>query len=84
MPTKELTDRFCQSAKPQDGSKVDWFDVTVRGLCFRISPAGTRAFFLVYTQPGARKRAWLKLGTYPQLSLAASRQTARDTRAEIG
>lgn len=84
MPAKELSDRFCQSAKPKDGAKIDWFDTTVRGLCFRVSPAGTRAFFLVYTQPGARKRVWMKIGTYPQLSLAAARQKARDTRASIG
>lgn len=84
MPTVELTDRFCQAAKVATGRKTDFFDTTVKGLCLRASAGGAKAFFLVYTKPGTTKRAWLKLGRYPELKLADARQKARDGRGEIG
>ncbi len=84
MPTVELTDRFCQAAKVATGRKTDYFDTTVKGLCLRTSAGGAKAFFLVYTKPGTTKRAWLKLGRYPELKLADARQKARDGRGEIG
>ncbi len=85
MPTAELTDRFCQSAKAAKGQKkADFFDLTVKGLCLRVSAGGAKAFFLVYTKPGTKDRAWLKLGRYPELKLADARQRARDGRGKIG
>jgi integrase len=84
MPQRELTDRFCQGAKCKTGRKADHFDTTVRGLCFRVTKGGVRAFFQVYTKPSDGKRAWFKLGTYPDLSLAQARQKARDARAAVG
>ncbi len=84
MPQTELTDKFCQGAKVKSGRKADWFDTTVRGLCFRVTKGGVRAFFQVYTKPADGKRAWLKLGTYPDIGLAKARQKARDARAAVG
>jgi integrase len=87
MPTVELTDRFCQKARPAEGTQVDYFDTIVKGLCLRVSPAGTKAWNLVYTKPSDGKRARVKLGTYPYLPLGGekgARQKARDERAKIG
>ncbi|WP_287376835.1 site-specific integrase [Mesorhizobium sp.] len=87
MPQVELTDKFCQSAKAQSGRKTDYFDTTVKGLCLRASAGGVKAWFLVYTKPADRKRAWLKLGTYPDVPLGTdkgARQKAKDTRAKVG
>jgi integrase len=84
MPQVELTDKFCQGAKVKTGRKADWFDTTVRGLCLRVTIGGARAFFQVYTKPADGKRAWLKLGNYPELTLAKARQKARDTRSAVG
>ncbi|WP_158595875.1 tyrosine-type recombinase/integrase [Oleomonas cavernae] len=84
MPKAELTDRFCQTVKPAVGKQVDHFDTLVAGLCLRISPGGTKTFFQVYTKPGDGKRAWLKLGRYPEMTLAAARKRAREARGEIG
>lgn len=84
MPQIELTDRFCRSANAAEGRKADFFDTTVRGLCLRASAGGARAFFLVYTKPADGKRAWLKLGRYPELTLAKARERAREARGEIG
>lgn len=84
MPQVELTDRFCQTAKADGGRKTDFFDKTVRGLCLRASAGGAKAFYLVYTKPGDVKRAWLRLGRYPELKLVEARQRARDGRGEVG
>ncbi|MHA6644580.1 tyrosine-type recombinase/integrase [Mesorhizobium sp. A623] len=84
MPTIELTDRFCLSAKPIDGKQTDYFDVNTKGLCLRVSPAGTRSWNLVYTKPGDGKRARMKLGRYPEMKLGKAREKARDARGDIG
>jgi integrase len=81
MPKVELTDKFCHSAKVKSG-KVDYFDATVRGLCFRVTAGGAKAFFFVYGP--AAKRMWLRLDGYPELGLAKARQRARDTRGFVG
>lgn len=87
MPTVELTDRFCQTAKPIEGRQVDYFDTIVKGLCLRVSPKGTKAWNLVYTKPNDGKRARLKLGIYPDVPLGSdkgARQRARSERAKVG
>ncbi len=84
MPTIDLTDRFCQSAKPIDGKQTDFFDTLVKGLCLRVSPGGTRTWNLVYTRPTDGKRARMKLGRYPEIKLGKARESARGTRARIG
>lgn len=86
MPQVELTDKFCQSAKVQSGRKTDYFDTTVKGLCLRASAGGVKAWFLVYTKLADGKRAWLKLGTYPDVPLGTdkgARQKAKDARAKV-
>ena len=84
MPTLELTDLFCRTAKPIDGKQTDYFDTVRKGLCLRASPGGTRTWTLHYTKPGDGKRARMKLGRYPELSLGKARDKARDARAQIG
>lgn len=84
MPTVELTDRFCASAKPIDGKQADYFDTVVRGLHLRVSPAGTRTWSIMYTKPGETMRARLKLGRFPEMKLGKARERARATRGEIG
>lgn len=84
MPQVELSDRFCQAAKSEGRRQTDYFDAIVRGLCLRVGSGGTKSFFQVYTRPGDGKRAWLKLGAYPELTLAAARQKARDARSAVG
>lgn len=84
MPIVEMTDRFCQAAKPLEGKQTDFFDAVVRGLCLRVSPGGTRTWNLIYTKPGDAKRARMKLGRYPEITLAKAREKARAARASIG
>jgi integrase len=87
MPQVELTDKFCQSAKPLDGRQTDYFDTVVRGLCLRVSPAGARTWNLLYTRPSDDKRARMKIGRYPEIPLGGdkgARQRAKDARAAVG
>lgn len=84
MPAVELTDRFCQSAKPVEGRQTDFFDTVVKGLCLRVSPAGTRSWNLVYSRPSDGKRTRMKLGRYPEMKLGKARDRARNARSEIG
>jgi len=85
MPQIELTDKFCRAAKVTGGAKVDYFDTTVKGLCLRVSAAGGKTWHAVYSKPNG-KRAWLKLGRYPEMALGGdtgARQRARDARAKV-
>jgi integrase len=87
MPQVELTDKFCQSAKPLEGKQTDYFDTVVRGLCLRVSPAGARTWNLLYTRPADGKRARMKIGRYPEIKLGGdegARQRAKNARAAVG
>jgi integrase len=84
-----LTDRFVRTAKPEPGRRQsEYFDEATKGFSLCAFAGGTLAFFLMYTRKregdGKRVRARMKLGTYPDISLADARQKARDARARVG
>ncbi|MGE4250867.1 MAG: tyrosine-type recombinase/integrase [Parvibaculaceae bacterium] len=83
MPKVELTDRFCAKAKPGAGN-VEYFDTVTTGLAFMVTPGGARTFYLAFTSPTDGKRARMKLGRYPEFSLATARKRAKEARGEIG
>lgn len=83
MPQQELTDRFCAKAKPHGIAQTEYFDTVVRGLSL-VAGANTRTFYLHYTAQSNGKRRRMKLGTYPDMTLAAARQKARDARGDVG
>ncbi|MER8574559.1 tyrosine-type recombinase/integrase [Mesorhizobium sp. M1409] len=89
MPKIELSDRFCQTAKPPNGSlQAEFFDTVVKGLSLLASAGGAKTFYLNYTRPADGKRARIKLGRYgegdPKLTLAKAREKAREGRGGIG
>ena len=82
MAKRQLTDRFCASAKARDGElQTDYFDTQVSGLALRVSKWGHKGWTLHYTLSGKRKR--LTLGAYPSISLWAARTRADETKATI-
>lgn len=83
MPKLELTDRFCQTAKPTTGRQTDFFDTITKGLCLTASSGGTRTFFLHYTRPSDGKRQRMKLGIFPDIKLGAAREKARTARGDV-
>jgi integrase len=81
MPQRQLTDRFCNGAKPRDGElQTDYFDTQVSGLALRVSE-GRKSWTLHYTLAGKRRR--LTFGNYPALSLAGARTRADEARTAI-
>lgn len=89
MPKIELTDRFCQTAKPASGLlQEEFFDTIVRGLSLLASAGGAKTFYLNYTRPADGKRARMKIGRYgegdPKLTLGKAREKARESRGGIG
>jgi len=71
----KLTDRFCDSAKPDGGVRTDYFDTVVSGLALRTWQGG-KSWSLHFTAPRDGKRARVSLGSYPATSLAAARGKA--------
>lgn len=78
----ELTDRFCQSARPGGTAQTDYFDTLVTGLSLRVS-ASTKTFYVHYSRPRDGVRARMKLGRYPDLRLAKAREKAKLARQTI-
>lgn len=83
MPTLELTDKFCRTARAFEGKQTDYFDTVRTGLYLRVFPTGVRTWMIIYTKPGGTQRVRMKLGRYPEVSLGQAREKARDARAQI-
>lgn len=58
-----------------------YYDDVVTGLHVRVSPKGVKAFSLLHTVNGRRKRT--KIGRYPTISLSESRQKAKEVLAAV-
>ena len=82
MPTVALTDRFCSTAKPQNG-RTDYFDETVQGLALRVTEQRAPVWCFHYRSPRDGKRARATIGTYPATSLAAARGKALEARGHV-
>jgi integrase len=83
MPTVNLTDRFCSTAKPLNGLRTDFFDTTAQGLALRVTEQGHRSWCFHFRSPRDGKRARATLGTYPATSLAAARSKAMEARGHV-
>ena len=84
MPKQQLTDRFCQNAKPEQGSdRAEYFDTVTRGLSLLVLATGARTFYFAYTDPGSGKRSRIRLGRYPEVTLADAREQAREGRSTV-
>src|SRR6266496_2183217 len=80
MPTENLTDRKIASLKPGKG-RVEYWDESTPGFGLRVSPEGTKTFFLMYRFAGLRRR--LKLGRYPEVPLFEARKNAKKALAKV-
>lgn len=78
--TDHLTDRRIRSLKAE-GERVELMDGAVPGLGIRVSPTGSKSWFLRYGPREARRR--IVLGPYPALTLDAARNKARELVAGV-
>jgi integrase len=82
--SKALSDTEIRKAKtkPRQAQR-DLFDTQCTGLVIRITSNGTKTWYLIYISPRDGKRARLKLGRYPELSLHDARDKALAMRKLI-
>ncbi|MDO8844618.1 site-specific integrase [Methylicorpusculum sp.] len=83
MTKTGLTDRLIKNAKA--GSNTIRFrdnssDPALKGFMLQILPSGLKTFVLSYTSPESGTRRFIKLGTYPAMSLKEGREAARQSR----
>ncbi|MBO0903798.1 tyrosine-type recombinase/integrase [Jiella sonneratiae] len=82
MPKVNLTDAFCRSAKAEDGKVTEFADAKERGLALRVTPNVARSWTFRYRN-AAGKQKRISLGRLDELSLAAARAKAAQTRVDI-
>lgn len=81
MPRVSLTARGLTTLKVLPGeTQTDYWDAIQKGLGLRVGAGGTRTFLIRYRHAGRQRR--LKLGLYPDLTLAAAREEAREKLAK--
>lgn len=77
MATNKLTDRAVQAAKPKPAE----YEMTDGGgLALRVRPDGSKLWAIRYTSPATGKRVREYLGVYPEIRLAAARETLAERR----
>lgn len=87
---KKLTDTVVHKTSPPEDDRLELLDTITPGFGLRITPAGSRTFFVIYRIkpiPGAERRAddrkqyRLTLGDATTVSLADARKQAQDALA---
>ena len=81
MPQIKFTDRAVANLKSKGGKQTDYFDSASRGFGLRVSPGGTKAWFLKYVFDGKQRRD--RLGEYPVIGLAEARKLALDSKHKL-
>ena len=76
-----FTDRSIKGLKPRVTPYRVFEGGSDKGFCVQVTPAGARIFEQQYTING--KRRFMRLGAYPDTSLADARQRAREARVLI-
>jgi hypothetical protein len=83
MPTKTLTDAFVRNVKkPPKPDQIAYFDTLERGLALvlTVSYGGSKTFSTVTYERG--KARSINLGRYPEMTVKAARQKAKEHFAE--
>ena len=74
MPTKNLTDLFCERVKPPARGRDEYFDASFGGLALRVTEKGAKSFSVHYRINGKLRR--YTLGRFPSLKPAQARRDA--------
>jgi integrase len=79
--TERLTDNFARKALPPARGQTLLWDGEVKGFALRITAGGAKSFVLDYRAGGRQRR--FTIGSYPDWSVQAARQCAKDLKREI-
>ena len=80
MPKQKLTDASLRALRPGQ-TQIDYWCTSFAGFGVRVSPGGRKTFMVRYRLGGRYRR--VKLGVYPELSLADARRRARQVVGEV-
>ncbi len=82
MPERiKLTEKVLRDAAPEVGRDYQIFDTDLRGFAVCIYRSGGRAFTLDYRHAGRQRR--MTFGRWPEWSVTAARERAKELRREI-
>lgn len=76
-----LTERIVKVAEPPTGRETRVFDDEVIGFGFCVYASNAKAFFLRYCIAGRRR--YLTIGSWPDWSVTAAREQAKQLKREI-
>lgn len=79
---EKLTDRRLKALRPQ-AKPYELMDTDATAFGVRVAPSGEKTFILYRRFPGSKAPVRRPLGRYPETSLAAARDVARDWNAKI-
>ena len=79
--SERLTDIIARKTLPPSRGQILLWDAEVRGFALRITPGGAKSFVVDYRAQGRERR--LTIGAYPDWSVQAARQCAKELRREI-
>jgi len=74
VPTKNLTDLFCERVKPPASGRAEYFDANFGGLALRVTDSGHKSFSVHYRMNGKLRR--YTLGQFPAMKPAQARREA--------
>ncbi|WP_372922563.1 Arm DNA-binding domain-containing protein, partial [Roseovarius sp.] len=77
----KLSEKILRDATPNARGSYQIFDTTILGLAAKIQSSGTRTFTLDYRFAGRQRR--MTLGRWPEWSVTAARERAKDLRRMI-
>ena len=76
-----LNDKTVREQIPEEDRDYQVFDTEIRGLSIRILRSGARSFVLDYRFAGRQRR--MAIGRWPEWSVTAARERARELRRQI-
>jgi integrase len=83
MPKARIDQALLATAKcPPGRSKLDTYDVEVKGFIYELRASGEGTYYLRYTDVSGRKRQH-KIGGASDISCAAARKAAQRLRSEV-
>ena len=83
MARRILTDRLVASLTSNGKSQFEHFDGFCAGLLLRVSASGSKTWDFTFKSSRDGKRARLKIGPYPAISLAAARERAMVAQLKV-
>jgi integrase len=81
MPTRKLTDRVVERAKPPARGRVEYFDAAFPGLAIRITENGGKSWCAFYRFKGRLRR--FTIGRYPAIKPAQARRAAAEALERV-